>query len=180
MQQEIDAFNEALDRPQEERARFVRKKHAGDPELIRRVLKLLDAHDRADRAGFETSPVSPLATPIATSPMPERIGPYRILEVIGEGGMGIVYSAEQREPLRRRVAIKVLKLGMDSEEVLVRFEAERQAMALMDHPSVAKALDAGVTEQGRTYFVMELVKGLPLTTYCSKNSAERLRQERDV
>ena len=97
---------------------------------------------------------------------PSVIGPYRILETLGEGGMGIVYLAEQIEPIRRRVALKIIKPGMDSREVLARFDAERQALAVMNHPNVAKVYDAGVTEQGRSYFVMEYVPGIRITEYC--------------
>ena len=100
------------------------------------------------------------------TPLPERIGPYRIVDQIGEGGMGTVYLGEQTEPIRRRVAVKVLKRGMDSAVVLARFEAERQALALMDHTSIAKVLDAGETEQGNPYFAMEWIKGDPITKYC--------------
>ena len=95
-----------------------------------------------------------------------RIGPYKLLQRIGEGGMGAVYLAEQDRPVRRRVALKVIKPGMDTEQVVARFEAERQALAIMDHPSIAKVFDAGVTDSGRPYFVMELVKGVPITEYC--------------
>lgn len=98
---------------------------------------------------------------------PERIGPYRLLEVLGQGGMGVVYHAEQTEPVSRRVALKIIKLGMETKEVLARFEAERQALALMDHPGIARVYDAGVTS-GRPYFVMELVRGLPITDYCDR------------
>ena len=101
---------------------------------------------------------------------PEQIGPYRILDVLGEGGMGTVYLAEQRDPVRRRVALKVIKLGMDSKQVVARFEAERQALALMNHPNIAKVLDAGTTQNGRPFFVMELVKGVPITEFCDKNT----------
>ena len=100
---------------------------------------------------------------------PERIGPYKILDILGEGGMGTVYFAEQKEPVRRRVALKVIKLGMDSKQVLNRFEAERQALALMEHDSIARVLDAGATQTGRPYFAMEYVKGIPLGRYCDEN-----------
>ena len=98
----------------------------------------------------------------------EWIGPYRLLRVLGEGGMGVVYLAEQAEPLRRQAAIKIIKPGMDTRAVIARFEAERQALALMDHPSIASVYDAGSTEDGRPFFVMEYVAGLPLTTYCDR------------
>jgi eukaryotic-like serine/threonine-protein kinase len=101
--------------------------------------------------------------------IPDRIGPYKILQVLGSGGMGVVYLADQLEPVTRRVALKVVKLGMDTKEVLARFEAERQALALMDHPGIARAFDAGATSSGRPYFAMELVRGIPLTDYCDKN-----------
>jgi len=101
--------------------------------------------------------------------VPEEIGRYKILQKIGEGGCGIVYMAEQQAPVRRRVALKVIKLGMDTKEVIARFDAERQALAMMDHTNIAKALDAGSTETGRPYFVMELVKGVRITDYCDQN-----------
>ena len=100
----------------------------------------------------------------------DRIGRYKLLEQIGEGGCGVVYMAEQEEPIRRRVALKVIKLGMDTKQVIARFEAERQALALMDHPNIAKVLDAGATETGRPYFVMELVRGIKITDYCDQNN----------
>jgi serine/threonine protein kinase len=99
-----------------------------------------------------------------------RIGHYKLLQRIGEGGCGVVYMAEQEEPIRRRVAFKVIKLGMDTKQVIARFEAERQALALMDHPNIAKVLDAGATETGRPYFVMELVRGIKITDYCDQNN----------
>ena len=105
----------------------------------------------------------PTATATHSSPV---IGPYKLIEEIGEGGMGTVYMAQQTEPVKRLVALKVIKLGMDSRQVIARFEAERQALALMDHPNIARVFDAGTTETGRPYFVMELVKGVPLTKYC--------------
>ena len=97
------------------------------------------------------------------------IGRYRLMEQIGEGGMGIVFVAEQEKPLRRKVALKVIKPGMDSKAVISRFEAERQALALMDHPNIARVFDAGTTDTGRPYFVMELVRGVPITDYCDHN-----------
>ena len=96
------------------------------------------------------------------------IGPYKLLQQLGEGGMGTVYMAEQQEPVRRMVALKIIKPGMDSAQVIARFEAERQSLALMDHPNIAKVLDAGSTDAGRPYFVMELVKGVPITDYCDE------------
>jgi serine/threonine protein kinase len=107
-----------------------------------------------------------------------RIGRYKLLERIGEGGMGVVWMAEQEEPVRRRVALKIIKLGMDTKEVVARFEAERQALAMMDHPNIASVFDGGATETGRPYFVMELVKGIPITDYCNANklsTPDRLR-----
>src|SRR5262249_873252 len=94
------------------------------------------------------------------------VGPYKLLEQIGEGGFGVVFMAEQQEPIRRKVALKVLKPGMDTKQVIARFEAERQALALMDHPNIARALDAGQTSTGRPYFVMDLVQALPMTAFC--------------
>src|SRR5262249_39841809 len=105
------------------------------------------------------------------------VGRYKLLQKIGEGGMGVVYMAEQEEPVRRRVALKIIKFGMDTRQVVARFEAERQALAMMDHPNIARVLDGGATESGRPYFVMELVRGVPITEYCDKNhlpTAQRL------
>ena len=122
-------------------------------------------------------------TPAGASGHPSQIGPYKILETLGEGGMGVVYLAEQQQPLRRRVALKVIKLGMDTREVVARFESERQALALMDHPHIAKVFDAGVSEEGRPYFVMEHVPGVRITDYCDRHrlsNPERLRLFGDV
>ena len=116
--------------------------------------------------------------PPLTEKAGDKIGRYKLLQQIGEGGCGVVYMAEQEEPVRRRVALKVIKLGMDTKQVIVRFEAERQALALMDHPNIARVLDAGATEMGRPYFVMELVRGIKITDYCDQNNlstCERLR-----
>jgi len=104
--------------------------------------------------------------PEATTPM---IGRYKLLEKIGEGGMGDVWMADQREPVKRRVALKIIKLGMDSRQIVARFEAERQALAMMDHANIAKIFDAGTTDGGRPYFVMELVRGIKITDYCDQN-----------
>src|SRR2546427_13072284 len=114
-------------------------------------------------------PISVGATPMVNlaEKIGERIGRYKLLQQIGEGGCGVVYMAEQEEPLRRRVALKVIKLGMDTRQVVARFEAERQALALMDHPNIAKVYDAGATATGRPYLVMELVRGLRITDYCN-------------
>jgi serine/threonine protein kinase len=121
-------------------------------------------------------PIPRLADPLLTD-QSVRIGHYKLLQQIGEGGCGVVFMAEQEEPVRRRVALKVIKLGMDTKRVVARFEAERQALALMDHPNIAKVMDAGATETGRPYFVMELVKGVPITQYCDDeglNTGQRL------
>jgi serine/threonine protein kinase len=100
----------------------------------------------------------------------DKIGPYRLLEEIGEGGVGVVFMAEQEAPVRRRVALKVLKPGTDTKAVVARFESERQALALMDHPNIAKVLDAGSTATGRPYVVMELVRGVRITEYCDESA----------
>jgi serine/threonine protein kinase len=122
-------------------------------------------------AAAEDAPPGPLgATPVNVAKQPgDRIGRYKLLQQIGEGGCGVVYMAEQVEPVRRHVALKIIKLGMDTKNVIARFEAEQQALALMDHPSIAKVLDAGATDTGRLYFVMELVRGVKITDYCDKN-----------
>ena len=113
--------------------------------------------------------IGPTAEPAIAERTGDTIGPYQLLEQIGEGGMGVVYMAEQTEPVARRVALKIIKPGMDSRQVIARFEAERQALAVMDHPNVSKVLDAGTTESGRPYFVMELVKGVSITRYCDEH-----------
>ena len=125
------------------------------------------------RAVDAPQPLGPGGTAVVTVPVTERAGDrishYRLLQQIGEGGCGVVYMAEQEEPVRRRVALKVIKLGMDTKSVIARFEAERQALALMDHPNIARVLDAGATEAGRPFFVMELVRGVKITEYCDQN-----------
>jgi WD40 repeat protein/serine/threonine protein kinase/tetratricopeptide (TPR) repeat protein len=140
-----------------------------DAALRERVEVLLKAHGQynqlLDGEGF----VATLDQPLSERPG-TQIGPYKLLQQIGEGGFGIVYMAEQTEPVRRRVALKVIKPGMDTRQVIARFEAERQALAVMDHPNIARVLDAGATESGRPYFVMELVRGTPITQYCDENN----------
>jgi serine/threonine protein kinase len=188
-------FLEALDKTDpSERSAFLDQACGGDAGLRERVTKLLKALDEA--GGFMASPAGELGftgaatagtgheaafahrepQPIAEGPG-TQIGPYKLLEKIGEGGMGVVYMAEQDRPIRRRVALKIIKPGMDSRQVIARFEAERQALALMDHSNIARVLDAGTTETGRPYFVMELVKGVAIVEYADRNrlkTAERL------
>jgi serine/threonine-protein kinase len=160
-----------------ERAAFLDRACAGQPELRAAVEALLAAH--AAPGPFLDRPAAPGATaglpagqpapPVAGGPaLGSRVGPYKLLQKLGEGGMGTVWLAEQHQPVQRRVALKLIKPGLDSAQVLARFEQERQALALMDHPHIAKVLDAGSTPDGRPYFVMELVKGLPITKYCDQ------------
>jgi serine/threonine protein kinase/tetratricopeptide (TPR) repeat protein len=161
----LEAAEKATD---EERAAYLDVACAGDPQLRERVERLLAARPKV--GGFLEAPAPALVGTVEEPPAAERpgtlVGPYKLLEQIGEGGMGTVWMAEQSEPIHRRVAVKVVKEGMDSRQVLARFEAERQALALMDHPNIAKVLDAGKAPSGRPYFVMELVKGRPITGYC--------------
>jgi serine/threonine protein kinase len=151
----------------------------GHTELRHHIDWLLTLDARAGR--FLERPAAPptvAAAVIRTEEVGTVIGPYKLMEQIGEGGMGVVYMAEQTQPVRRKVAFKIIKPGMDTKQVIARFEAERQALALMDHPSIARVLDAGATESGRPYFVMELVKGIPMTDYCDQHRLtipERLR-----
>jgi serine/threonine protein kinase/tetratricopeptide (TPR) repeat protein len=169
----------------EERASYLDKASAGDPDLRRRVEKMLTAQAKA--GGFLEQPLCGTAftnpgTPICEGPG-SIIGPYKLMEQIGEGGMGLVFVAEQQHPVRRKVAFKVMKPGMDTRQVVARFEAERQALALMDHPNIARVHDGGETASGRPYFVMELVKGSPITEYCDQNQVpvrERLELFLDV
>src|SRR5215211_5970948 len=123
-----------------------------------------------DHAEAETAARSDVRHRASGAPLPAQIGPYHIIELLGQGGMGAVYLAEQTQPFRRRVAVKVIKPGMDSEQVIARFETERQALALMNHPNVARVLDAGTTADGRPYFVMEHVAGIPITDYCDRHT----------
>src|SRR6266853_520717 len=165
-------FAAALALPPEERAACLDQACGGDTALRKRVETLLNSHAAG---AFLEEPAAPVAAhtlqifpPVSERPG-DRIGRYKLLQQIGEGGCGVVYMAEQDEPVQRRVALKVIKLGMDTKQVIARFEAERQALALMDHPNIAKVLDGGATETGRPYFVMELVKGIPITRYCDES-----------
>ena len=165
-------FSEALEKQTDnERSAYLTEVCGNNANLREKVEKLLRAHNEA--GDFLEAPLFdaevgldiPLAEVAGTV-----IGRYKLLEKIGEGGMAVVYMAEQTEPIRRKVALKIIKLGMDTKSVIARFEAERQALAMMDHPNIAKVLDAGATETGRPYFVMELVKGVSITDYCDANS----------
>src|SRR5215469_712362 len=149
-----------------ERAAFLDAACQGDATLRARVEKLLRADATAGGFLRQTGDTT-TAESISEKPG-DRIGRYRLIERIGRGGGGVVYLAEQEEPVRRRVALKILRLGMDTQSVVARFEAERQALAMMDHPNIARVLDAGATERGRPYFVMELVSGQRLMEYCQR------------
>jgi serine/threonine protein kinase/tetratricopeptide (TPR) repeat protein len=169
-----------------ERAAYLDAACGQDHQLRADVEELLEHDDAAgsflDRAARPV-PQATADEPSADEGPGKLIGPYKLLEQIGEGGFGVVFMAEQTQPLRRRVALKVLKPGMDSRQVVARFEAERQALALMDHPNIAKVLDGGQTDLGRPYFVMELVRGAPITDYCDQNQMsvrERLQLFVDV
>jgi len=196
-----DIFLQAVEQHEPSQRQALLDEACGDsPELRREVEVLLAAHERAG-SFLENGPVAideTLDQPIAEGPG-TVIGPYKLLQEIGHGGMGVVFMAEQTEPVARRVALKIIKPGMDTRQVIARFEAERQALAMMDHPNIAKVLDAGTTgrkdeggrmkdegkeaghpdssfilpppsfaDPGRPYFVMELVKGVPITQYCDE------------
>jgi serine/threonine protein kinase len=156
----------------EDRAAYLARACGSDPELRARVEKLVAAHFRAGNFLASPVPAAQLVATIDEPPVAERpgavIGPYKLLEQIGEGGMGLVFMADQLRPVRRRVALKLLKPGLDTRQVVARFEAERQALALMDHPNIAKIHDGGTTATGRPYFVMELVRGVPITEFCDQ------------
>ncbi|MHC4521335.1 MAG: serine/threonine protein kinase, partial [Planctomycetota bacterium] len=156
-------FYAALERGPADREAYL-KEACGDNEALHsRVGALLEAYD-TDESLHHVS----LDSPLDLEGPGSVIGPYKLLERIGEGGFGVVWAAKQKAPVRRRVALKIIKLGMDTREVVARFEAERQALALMDHPNIAKVLDAGATATGRPYFVMELVRGVPIIEYCDQ------------
>ncbi len=177
-------FEEAVARQPEDWQTLLDKRCGPDAELRRGVEQLLDAHAHGGSV-LDNSPLPTIDRPLERPGT--QIGPYKLLELIGEGGMGLVYMAEQLDPVKRLVAVKIIKPGMDSRQVIARFEAERQALSLMDHPNIAKVLDAGATGEpgasapggpppanaggspGRPYFVMELVKGVLITKYCDDN-----------
>ena len=165
-------FAAARQLPPEDRAAYLDQACGGNEPLRRRIEALLNASEQSG-AFLEVSAAPTVRrTPIASIPLAEKPGDkvarYKLLQQIGEGGCGVVYMAEQEEPVRRRVALKIIKPGMDTKSVIARFEAERQALAMMDHPNIAKVFDAGATETGRPYFVMELVRGVKITDYCDE------------
>jgi serine/threonine protein kinase len=181
-----EIFCDALQRPAEVRSKFVQSACGEDGDLRRGVESLLEAHGQMGdfleqgtqapegRSGRFLAELPGGVARRAQAGSREGpgsvIGRYKLLQMIGEGGFGTVFMAEQEQPIRRRVALKVLKAGMDTRQVIARFEAERQALAMMDHASIAKVLDAGETESGRPYFVMELVRGVPITEYCDRHN----------
>src|SRR5258707_1466004 len=166
---EKELFEKALDLATDaERSAFLLGACGEDAALLARIQSLLQAQEAT--IGFlPGKPLGHKTIVLVTEKPGDTIGRYKLREQIGEGGCGVVYVAEQEEPVRRRVALKVIKLGMDTRQVVARFEAERQALALMDHPNIAKVLDAGATDTGRPYFVMELVRGVRITEYSDAN-----------
>jgi len=185
-----ELFLAALEVAPEDRAAWLQRECAADTGLREHLCLMLTAHDAPQSLLDRPAQARPIANlldldsvgPTIDPPTADRpgtvIGPYKLLQIIGEGGMGVVYVAEQSEPVKRRVALKIIKPGMDTRQVIARFEAERQALSLMDHPNIAKVLDAGTTESGRPFFVMELVKGQPITQYCDeKHLTPRQRLE---
>ncbi|MFN0067553.1 MAG: protein kinase domain-containing protein, partial [Limisphaerales bacterium] len=167
---EREIFLAALEQPTPEaRAAYLQGACGQDATLRCQVEELLKEHDSGDSllAGAPAGAERPTEAVLPSGAAPSQaIGRYKLLEKLGEGGFGEVWMAEQREPVKRRVALKIIKLGMDTRQVIARFEAERQALALMDHPNIAKVFDGGATESGRPYFVMELVRGVPITKFC--------------
>src|SRR5262249_30789179 len=160
-----DIFCDALELASAERAAYLDRACGGDDDLRRRVERLLAA--AAEAKDFLAAGAAVAATTAGLIPETAEMafGPYTLLEPIGEGGMGTVWLAGQTRPVQRQVAVKLIKPGLDNKSVLARFDAERQALALMDHPNIAKVHDAGATPGGQPFFVMELVKGVPLTQY---------------
>ena len=169
---EADIFQRAREiNTPESRAAYLRQACGDDAGLHERIVALLQIAEK-EQSFLEYSPhvfEATMAMPPLAEKLGTQIGPYKLLQQIGEGGMGTVYMAEQTHPVQRRVALKVIKPGMDSRQVVARFEAERQALAMMDHVNIARVFDAGATASGRPYFVMELVHGVPITKYCDDN-----------
>src|SRR5438093_276483 len=164
-----DQFLAAAELSAAEREAYLTAHCGGDADLRAALERLLAAHDQPASVLNRPAPhVAELTGAYLPNEQPGTViaGRYKLLEAIGEGGMGAVWVAEQTQPVRRKVALKLIKAGMDSKSVLARFEAERQALAVMDHPNIAKVLDGGLTESGRPFFVMEYVKGVPITEYC--------------
>jgi serine/threonine protein kinase/Tfp pilus assembly protein PilF len=180
MNDEESIFAEALAIPAPgERAAYLDRACAGDARLRGNIDALLAAHRRAGGILDAPPPAGPepaTESTAAPEPVGTRIGPYKLLERVGGGGMGVVYMAEQVHPVRRKVALKIIKPGMDSGQVIARFEAERQALTMMDHPNIARMLDAGTTDAGRPYFVMELVRGIAITDYCDQARLDTRRR----
>ncbi len=154
---EEDIFHAAIAQPEEQRRAFLTEACAHDSRLLAHIEAMLRSYDAQDDF-LESPPLAPNVT-LDNSSLSEKpgtlIGRYKLMEKIGEGGMAVVYMAEQERPMRRKIALKIIKLGMDTKQVIARFQAERQALAMMDHPNIAKVHDAGATETGRPYFVME-------------------------
>jgi serine/threonine protein kinase/Tfp pilus assembly protein PilF len=168
---DVVIFTAACELPECERAAYLAQACGDDIALRQRVAALLRAHSELGDF-MQEAPVTPSHRTEAAigESVGQRIGRYKLLQQLGEGGCGVVFMAEQEEPVRRRVALKIIKPGMDTKSVIARFEAERQALALMDHPNIAKVFDAGATGSGRPYFVMELVRGIKITEYCDENA----------
>ena len=165
-------FLSALEHTDEDLEEYVKSACASDEELRQRVDRLLQAHramENPKKRVVDRGSTPPFRPSLLLEGPGTIIGQYRLLEQIGEGGFGIVYMAEQLQPVRRKVAFKIIKPGMDTRLVVARFEAERQALALMDHPNIARVFDGGATDTGRPYFVMELVHGIPITEFCDDN-----------
>ena len=178
---DVEVFTEALRLPLGERAALLERACGDDRQMLDRVKALLRTHEQVGdflELPPHNTPMEARAGGSVGEKPGDRIGHYKLLQQIGEGGCGVVFMAEQEEPVRRKVALKIIKPGMDTKSVIARFEAERQALALMDHPSIAKVFDAGSTESGRPYFVMELVRGVKITEYSDQNALtteERLK-----
>ncbi|MHC4220032.1 MAG: serine/threonine protein kinase, partial [Planctomycetota bacterium] len=159
-------FEELADLPPADRDPILSERCGGDERLRNFVTQLLAEHDRGLGEFMQSPPVE--VTVGSDLELTDRVGSYRLLERLGEGGFGEVHLAEQTEPIRRTVALKIVKLGMDTRQVVARFEVERQALALMDHPHIARVFEAGATDHGRPYFAMEFVAGVPVTDYCDR------------